>query len=61
MQRSLATLPAAALLAGSISAQGAVGAYAPEVEARDWFNAPSATSLQELRGNVVLLVFWATW
>lgn len=61
MQRTLATLFSTALLAGGAFAQGAVGQSAPEIEARDWFNAPPATSLAEARGNVVLLIFWATW
>lgn len=61
MRRTLFTLCSSALLAGGAFAQGAVGQAAPEIEARDWFNAPPVTSLAEARGNVVLLVFWATW
>ncbi len=61
MKYTLATIFSTAVLAGGALAQGNVGSAAPEIEARDWFNAPSATSLAELRGNVVLLVFWAPW
>jgi len=61
MKRTLATLFSTALLAGGAFAQGEVGSAAPEIEARDWFNAPAVSTLAEARGNVVLLVFWATW
>lgn len=61
MKRQLATVFSTALLAGGALAQGKVGTTAPEIEARDWFNPPPVTNLAEARGNVVLLVFWATW
>lgn len=38
-----------------------VGTPAPEIQAATWFNAPNAPSLASLRGEVVLLEFWATW
>lgn len=37
------------------------GAWAPEIEARDWLNDPPGTSLEDLRGRVVFLEYWATW
>jgi len=58
-------LLSALLLAASASpaaAQLGPGAAAPEIEAKDWWNAPEAgTTLEELRGRVVFLEFWATW
>lgn len=47
--------------AQSAAAQLPVGAVAPEIEGKDWFNDPAGTSLAELRGRVVFLEFWATW
>lgn len=37
------------------------GAWAPEIEVRDWLNNPVGKSLEDLRGRVVFLEFWATW
>lgn len=37
-----------------------LGSEAPEISIRDWLRGGPA-SLNELRGNVVLLEFWATW
>ncbi|MEW4569461.1 TlpA disulfide reductase family protein [Tautonia sp. JC769] len=34
---------------------------APDLAVGDWFNTPSALSLVELRGKVVLIDFWGTW
>lgn len=61
MKRAL--LCTAALLCGATSAtaQLPVGAQAPEIEAKDWFNDPVGTSLKDLRGRVVFIEFWATW
>jgi hypothetical protein len=47
--------------AQAAAAQLPVGATAPEIEGKDWFNGPAGTSLAELRGRVVFLEFWATW
>lgn len=38
----------------------AVGQSAPEIEAKDWLNG-SPTSLKALRGQIVVLDFWAIW
>lgn len=48
-------------LASPLAAQLPVGARAPEIEASAWFNEPAGTSLQDLRGRVVFIEFWATW
>ena len=36
------------------------GKQAPEIVVKEWINGP-ATSLADLRGQVVVLEFWATW
>lgn len=62
MQPLPSLLPlAAALLSSATFAQAPAGSWAPEIEARDWFNQPPGTSLADLRGRVVFLEFWATW
>ncbi|MFN0053779.1 MAG: redoxin domain-containing protein [Planctomycetales bacterium] len=33
----------------------------PEISARDWLNVDEPQSLAALKGNVVLVEFWATW
>ena len=38
-----------------------IGSMAPGIIAEDWLNADGSLSLESLRGQVVLLVFWATW
>ncbi len=62
-----------ALLAGAcslalapISAQAgvSVGDQAPEISAGAWYNLPggmSKVSLKSLKGQIVVLDFWATW
>lgn len=52
---------AVALMATPLAAQLPVGSPAPEIEAGEWFNDPAGTSLEELRGRVVFIEFWATW
>ncbi len=54
-------LLAACALAPSSQAQIWVGADAPDFEAKSWFNEPPGTNLEELRGRVVYMEFWATW
>jgi len=61
MKRSLSLFLSLGLTAAAAQAQGSVGSMAPEIEARDWYNSPPATSLSELRGKVVLIEFWAPW
>lgn len=51
-----------ALLAPTAQAQLGPGAPAPEIEVKSWLNAPAeGTNLEDLRGRVVFLEFWATW
>ncbi len=38
-----------------------VGAAAPEVSAADWINTDKPPRLADLKGQVVLVEFWATW
>lgn len=38
-----------------------VGALAPEVSAKEWINRDKPPSLTDLRDQVVLVEFWATW
>lgn len=38
-----------------------VGAPAPALDAKDWYNTDRPLSWKDLRGKVVLLDFWATW
>ncbi|MFP4363288.1 MAG: TlpA disulfide reductase family protein [Spirochaetia bacterium] len=37
------------------------GTQAPEIQAEDWLNTTSPASLSSLRGQVVVVEFWATW
>lgn len=50
-------------LCGSLRAQSpAVGSKAPEINAKEWLNTFGSTpSLKNLRGQAVLIEFWATW
>lgn len=51
------------LFSGSLAAQTPeVGSKAPEINAKEWFNTiGAAPSLKSLRGQTVLIEFWATW
>jgi hypothetical protein len=59
----LATLALTLFLHGSLQAQATdVGSQAPEFTAKEWFNTVgSAPTLKSLRGQAVLIEFWATW
>jgi thiol-disulfide isomerase/thioredoxin len=48
-------------LAPATAAQVWIGADAPEIEVKQWFNSESDASISELRGKVIMLEFWATW
>jgi hypothetical protein len=51
------------VLCGSSRAQGPeLGSKAPEINAKEWLNTFGSTpSLKNLRGQAVLIEFWATW
>lgn len=38
-----------------------VGDKAPEIHAGKWHNAKNGVSLAKLKGQIVLIDFWATW
>jgi RNA polymerase sigma factor (sigma-70 family) len=38
-----------------------VGAAAPAIDGKEWFNTRQGPTWEDLRGKVVLLDFWATW
>src|SRR5829696_6437316 len=39
----------------------AVGTVPPDIGAKDWLGSDQAPRLEDLRGKVVLVEFWATW
>ncbi len=52
------------LLSTGALADVGVGDKAPKLSAGSWFNLPqgmSRISMKDLKGQVVLLDFWATW
>lgn len=59
--RLIATALLTLSLAPAAAAQVWIGADAPEIEVKQWFNIESETSISELRGKVIMLDFWATW
>jgi hypothetical protein len=65
-QRTVAALVVAALTAlpAVASAKVNVGDTAPEIKAASWYNLPEGVkslSLKDLKGQVVMIEFWATW
>jgi thiol-disulfide isomerase/thioredoxin len=38
-----------------------VGDAAPEIQVKEWMNAPAPLSLASLKKNIVVVEFWATW
>ncbi len=59
----LTALALTVFLGGSLQAQETeVGSPAPEFSAKEWFNTVGSTpTLKSLRGQAVLIEFWATW
>jgi thiol-disulfide isomerase/thioredoxin len=61
-RRNLLVLFAAAVLAvPAFAATPKVGDMAPEIQVKEWLNAPGAISLAALKKNIVIVEFWATW
>ncbi|MDP6850070.1 MAG: hypothetical protein QGH51_02985 [Planctomycetota bacterium] len=60
MKQFLLPLLMVGAITADIPAQLSQG-WAPEIEAKSWMNNPPGTSLEDLRGRVVFLEFWATW
>lgn len=48
-------------LAGAARADLEKGAWAPDIEARQWKNTDEPISLYECKGMVVVLFFWVSW
>ena len=42
-------------------AQLKVGDKAPEIKAAKWYNAKGPVTLDKLRGQIVVIDYWATW
>lgn len=57
----LAGVLAALLASAAARADLEVGTYAPDFEAKDWLNTDEPISLIDLRGMVVVVVFWVSW
>lgn len=58
---SVSGVPRAFGVGEELEAEGLVGQQAPEISLAEAINAPKPYTLEELRGKVVLLEFWATW
>jgi len=61
MKRLLLPLLAMVCCTSLAGAQLPAGAKAPALEAKDWFNQPAGLDVEDLRGRVVFVEFWATW
>jgi len=61
MKRVLLPLLASVCFTALASAQLPVGAKAPALDAKEWFNQPAGLDVEDLRGRVVFVEFWATW
>lgn len=48
-------------LVSSVWADKEKGAFAPDIEAKEWMNTAEPISLAELRGMVVVLFFWVSY
>lgn len=64
--RSLMIMSGMALLVGAGAmalagtGKGFLGKQAPEIRPTDWINGDGRTSLEDFRGEVVMLEFWST-
>jgi len=62
LRRTLFAVLAATVLAiPAFAAEPKVGDMAPEIQVKEWLNAPGAISLAALKKNIVVVEFWATW
>lgn len=57
----LAGVVAALLATAAARADLDIGTYAPDFEAKDWLNTDEPVSLIDLRGMIVVVVFWVSW
>ena len=53
-------LGASAAFSADAIGQVEKGGWAPEIQVKEWLNKPVGKSLEDLRGRVIFLEFWAT-